>query len=145
MAVRLLLFSHLFQFHKGTIRTSDGRKTIKGCSCFNSIKVRLEPNDKCIPSFNVKRFQFHKGTIRTHQRIGGSRAGATFQFHKGTIRTKFYMVNTFIFLSFNSIKVRLERVNGVNVLSLLLFQFHKGTIRTSWIMRLIINTRVSIP
>ena len=33
-----------------------------------------------------------------------------FQFHKGTIRTILYMMNKFIFLSFNSIKVRLELI-----------------------------------
>ena len=57
------------------------------------------------------KFQFHKGTIRTYARfhIGYS---FEFQFHKGTIRTlcaeTWHTQNQ----NFNSIKVRLEQIQG---------------------------------
>ena len=54
-----------FQFHKGTIRTTNTGKFYIKDTYFNSIKVQLE--QMC---FNLRLkvniiFQFHKGTIRT--------------------------------------------------------------------------------
>ena len=55
-----------FQFHKGTIRTSD--ITFKRFleTYFNSIKVRLEHNYGGYGIVVNDEFQFHKGTIRTN-------------------------------------------------------------------------------
>ena len=76
----------LFQFHKGTIRTSDDYRLSALLQYFNSIKVRLEQRlDTCV------------GFL------------AQFQFHKGTIRTKAHRPNVTDEHHFNSIKVRLER------------------------------------
>ena len=56
--------AHLFQFHKGTIRTAkQGTKTYEYIN-FNSIKVQLELNISFDFGF-TEIFQFHKGTIRT--------------------------------------------------------------------------------
>ena len=55
----------VFQFHKGTIRTS----------LCNVLRV---------PSTS---FQFHKGTIRTEFKGCLPNLSNSFQFHKGTIRT----------------------------------------------------------
>ena len=55
-------------------------------SYFNSIKVRLEPEEPQ-PGETAQEFQFHKGTIRT--------------FFECTLGYDFH--------NFNSIKVRLER------------------------------------
>ena len=55
---------------------------------FNSIKVRLERNIKCIIISLTKLFQFHKGTIRTKCSFGLTSVAEIFQFHKGTIRTE---------------------------------------------------------
>ena len=55
---------------------------------FNSIKVRLERNIKCIIISLTKLFQFHKGTIRTMHLNTQLKCILLFQFHKGTIRTQ---------------------------------------------------------
>ena len=54
-----------FQFHKGTIRTRQAALQEDGKDGdFNSIKVRLEQeHDGC--ALAEGQFQFHKGTIRT--------------------------------------------------------------------------------
>ena len=78
----------LFQFHKGTIKTSklfDG--TLQDVSYFNSIKVRLKLMDYREYVQALFEFQFHKGTIKTHARSLPARWMHTFQFHKGTIKT----------------------------------------------------------
>ena len=85
---RRFLHSALFQFHKGTIRTS-------------------------YPSINTARktkFQFHKGTIRTPQLVVTSTTACAFQFHKGTIRTLQVITfeSQYFDKDFNSIKVQLE-------------------------------------
>ena len=54
----------VFQFHKGTIRTTIKVDRIKLEGHFNSIKVRLEPL-MVTPEGKLSAFQFHKGTIRT--------------------------------------------------------------------------------
>ena len=57
---------HQFQFHKGTIKTSNN------CLClpqdllhFNSIKVRLKLGNLMKHLRVISIFQFHKGTIKT--------------------------------------------------------------------------------
>ena len=76
----------IFQFHKGTIRTSV-----------------ISSN-----TFHVQIFQFHKGTIRTHSCDATVYNLSVFQFHKGTIRTVRAMALHSALRYFNSIKVRLE-------------------------------------
>ena len=61
----LPLFTCIFQFHKGAIRT------------INSLVVKDYP---------IK-FQFHKGAIRTLGSPDDLRRDVLFQFHKGAIRT----------------------------------------------------------
>ena len=78
--------STIFQFHKGTIRTSALLPASSLVVNFNSIKVRLERQ--------------------------GWRAGSPaspFQFHKGTIRTADADTCEQVEAHFNSIKVRLEQ------------------------------------
>ena len=55
---------YLFQFHKGTIRTETEYNRQRELMHFNSIKVRLELQERYQKS-TVNGFQFHKGTIRT--------------------------------------------------------------------------------
>ena len=74
-----------FQFHKGTIKTQASLARMSLNQNFNSIKVRLKP--------------------RTHRRYLNPRE---FQFHKGTIKTLFGKRNISLYLHFNSIKVRLK-------------------------------------
>ena len=54
----------IFQFHKGTIRTTIEISIYWGLFHFNSIKVQLEPKPAETPN-HLLQFQFHKGTIRT--------------------------------------------------------------------------------
>ena len=99
---------HLFQFHKGTIRTFLGSLLCLLEVHFNSIKVRLELPSATAATW-VPIFQFHKGTIRTQQAKSNAQ-GLPY---------------------FNSIKVRLELCQVFQVQERCSFQFHKGTIRTS--------------
>ena len=56
----------LFQFHKGTIKTSNYPLfSTLNLSNFNSIKVRLKLILQMQNNILMK-FQFHKGTIKTH-------------------------------------------------------------------------------
>ena len=101
--------AYIFQFHKGTIRTSK----------FEAKEIK---DDK---------FQFHKGTIRTSRLFGHPSSPPSFQFHKGTIRTPYcmFLITSSLFqfhkgtirtvylglfgekhFHFNSIKVQLERI-----------------------------------
>ncbi len=79
----------LFQFHKGTIRTSGRVMMLHFVMYFNSIKVRLEPHFTIIIKDRIL-FQFHKGTIRTSIFVNQNNYYVSFQFHKGTIRTLFW-------------------------------------------------------
>ena len=74
-----------FQFHKGTIRTTDIQRQIQKVNYFNSIKVQLEL--KIIIKVALY---------------------ALFQFHKGTIRTLDFFQLLDFHIHFNSIKVQLE-------------------------------------
>ena len=78
---------NLFQFHKGTIRTTNWRIVASVYADFNSIKVQLEL-EFLIIQIRLIPFQFHKGTIRT----------------SSTVHT----IDSV--LHFNSIKVQLELV-----------------------------------
>ena len=53
-----------FQFHKGTIKTSNCHCGLVFLSNFNSIKVRLK-HKMVLSSIKTILFQFHKGTIKT--------------------------------------------------------------------------------
>ena len=98
---------------------------------FNSIKVRLELPLLCFTLFSSTKFQFHKGTIRTSDEPTEVFPVKLFQFHKGTIRTYGQYRHGHNQVDFNSIKVRLERLLDLTLISFLtVFQFHKGTIRT---------------
>ena len=54
-----------FQFHKGTIKTPHRLLSYMILSYFNSIKVRLKPIS-LYSDMASKQFQFHKGTIKTY-------------------------------------------------------------------------------
>ena len=78
---------NVFQFHKGTIKTTIELQIPQRVIYFNSIKVQLR-RTVAILALVIWKFQFHKGTIKTlagEQSVGGN---ALFQFHKGTIKTK---------------------------------------------------------
>ena len=64
-AVKDGISSLLFQFHKGTIKTSPPCITISTSSNFNSIKVRLKLQGRAALLNAQNLFQFHKGTIKT--------------------------------------------------------------------------------
>ena len=76
----------LFQFHKGTIRTSL----------------------LAVHTYLTNVFQFHKGTIRTKPDETNENSLFIFQFHKGTIRTTLALLFDHLVCNFNSIKVQLE-------------------------------------
>ena len=76
----------LFQFHKGTIKTVGGLTPSERKSNFNSIKVRLKQIGVCDEIIGVPSFQFHKGTIKTTI-TERQEYRDRFQFHKGTIKT----------------------------------------------------------
>ena len=99
--------STTFQFHKGTIRTTNDPTALEHLIYFNSIKVRLERLNH-LKLANLDGFQFHKGTIRTWRLVTDDVAIPVFQFHKGTIRTNDLSFNEMQIRHFNSIKVRLE-------------------------------------
>ena len=101
-------YGAIFQFHKGTIRTTKMLVLTLILLYFNSIKVRLE----------------HNHLAQGYQGL------AAFQFHKGTIRTLVKSLRLLLLLNFNSIKVRLERLYVGYRRQMRRFQFHKGTIRT---------------
>ena len=54
----------LFQFHKGTIKTTILFRQVNQKTYFNSIKVRLKLRKRRAKICGGK-FQFHKGTIKT--------------------------------------------------------------------------------
>ena len=87
----IIVDAHVFQFHKGAIRTDSSACYLLFCIDFNSIKVRLEPVCHAIRPMSV-RFQFHKGAIRTSVK---------------------FVCMLLTNLNFNSIKVRLELIEVV--------------------------------
>ena len=153
----------LFQFHKGTIKTILLPTMLRNTLHFNSIKVRLKPNEEkaTFPTFNL--FQFHKGTIKTSTRIRlwfntknfnsikvrlkhPSPDPSPFQFHKGTIKTSVGFIGFSHRLQhFNSIKVRLKPAGEPYTVPSSLFQFHKGTIKTTTFRAHYHGCLISIP
>ena len=121
--------STVFQFHKGTIRTSHALPTDTPSSHFNSIKVRLE-RAAVGDGQRGGRFQFHKGTIRTKPRSWPT--ATLLNFNSIKVRLELCRSNSMqdITIYFNSIKVRLEQCSTASEAYIQPFQFHKGTIRT---------------
>ena len=98
----------IFQFHKGTIKTSvRGLNRCRICN-FNSIKVRLKHNSSAINVAYVG-FQFHKGTIKTDN----SCLTRTFHRNFNSIKVRLKPIvcsnRAAMVLNFNSIKVRLKQ------------------------------------
>ena len=58
--------SNGFQFHKGTIKTTQPSDGTQYLGYFNSIKVRLKLNFAENLFSPRQQFQFHKGTIKTY-------------------------------------------------------------------------------
>ena len=56
--------TQVFQFHKGTIKTSELIRFCQNLKNFNSIKVRLK-HPTVAKLMQIAKFQFHKGTIKT--------------------------------------------------------------------------------
>ena len=82
-----MLIKLIFQFHKGTIRTTAIPLQSKKQVNFNSIKVRLE---RLILLFAIfQSFNFNSIKVRLeHPYSLKQNGGILFQFHKGTIRTQ---------------------------------------------------------
>ena len=112
--------------------------------CFNSIKVRLNPTEKCARNaFDL--FQFHKGTIKP--RVTKMAAPvALFQFHKGTIKPLLPCLQSLPATRFNSIKVRLNHARR-RILVIILSSFNSIKVRLNPSMPLLLSyvTFVSIP
>ena len=64
LLLRYIVKVLIFQFHKGTIRTTILTTLTSSTQNFNSIKVRLELG-ALLHRLYDSTFQFHKGTIRT--------------------------------------------------------------------------------
>ena len=120
-----------FQFHKGSIKTfPDSVKDSQFLPNFNSIKVRLRPNENEV-SFCLCKFQFHKGSIKTLSSNWQSCKASVFQFHKGSIKTASAGDLLPAYNNFNSIKVRLRLFRVWQQWAWNhQFQFHKGSIKT---------------
>ena len=141
-----------FQFHKGTIKTLQMKLYAAYIQNFNSIKVRLKPQMKCLMS-SCETFQFHKGTIKTNVCVFDGTASLHFNSIKVRLKHDDTSVVFLYSHHFNSIKVRLKRGGGIlrcifdlhfNSIKVRLkrficsesfsfwkvFQFHKGTIKT---------------
>ena len=92
--------------------------------------MRLELNTDSIYNWFKYLFQFHKGAIRT---AGGFAVGPALA-HFNSIKVRLERIDsTVVFLKlnyFNSIKVRLEPISFLWFFVRPLFQFQKGAIRT---------------
>ena len=98
----------IFQFHKGTIKTSPSFNVSWRLFDFNSRKVRLKRNERYAQK---ERFQnFNSIKVRLKPPLSGE-----------GIKN----IN-----NFNSIKVRLKHSCDATVYNISAFQFHKGTIKT---------------
>ena len=76
---------------------------------FNSIKVRLERDNRYHKFYTLPLFQFHKGAIRTSGNFLPESARAYFNSIKVRLEHEFLTPPTKSFNYFNSIKVRLEQ------------------------------------
>ena len=78
----------IFQFHKGTIKTSVTRHREADGINFNSIKVRLKHYS--IVPLTFEQYNFNSIKVRLKQNVLNSfLVIVLFQFHKGTIKTGF--------------------------------------------------------
>ena len=60
------IIQHLqFQFHEGPIKTTEKREKALAKMGFNSMKVRLKPDNCHLVVFRAFEFQFHEGPIKT--------------------------------------------------------------------------------
>ena len=102
------LFVRDFNSIKVRLEPDQKRKGYAYNRNFNSIKVRLErlQNSTTLSKYL---FQFHKGAIRTNTTTQRLKLYPPFQFHKGAIRTSHFIQ-----------ELGMRKV----------FQFHKGAIRT---------------
>ena len=119
----------MFQFHKGTSKTSSNSLSSSKFACFNSIKVRVKLfidylcSDPilCFNSIKVRvklrhlelsvifiKFQFHKGTSKTCRRTSLSSPLIPFPFHNGTSKTHLPADPVYISNGFIYIKVRVN-------------------------------------
>ena len=105
-----LIIYHLFvfQFHKGTIRTTICNCKIRHYRHFNSIKVQLE---QFVPkTITLLYLYFNSIKVQLEQPSRSrKRRARKFQFHKGTIRTSPSSPSALCVPYFNSIKVQLEQ------------------------------------
>ena len=111
------VLAHLFQFHKGAIRTYLPVVNILHLPNFNSIKVRLEliVQDTLVA---VLIFQFHKGAIRTLWLQSPFLPCADFNSIKVRLEPGDPLQAVHQVCYFNSIKVRLERFIAWIIVSL---------------------------
>ena len=98
----------IFQFHKGTIKTSVIIFIYKIVSSyFNSIKVQLKHYEFNHVPFSQKNFN----SIKVQLKLSGGDTGmwhlTIFQFHKGTIKTHYFWIyNILIFNRISECKVK---------------------------------------
>ena len=98
----------LFQFHKGSIKTTD----------------------PLLHLAHVVVFQFHKGSIKTTSRRSSTSPFFYFNSIKVRLRHCKFLDMKVEKVYFNSIKVRLRPPRASQPLPSLPFQFHKGSIKT---------------
>ena len=134
-----------FQFHKGTIKTSQRYEYRRAFSDFNSIKVQLKRDTKHHVWYWPK-FQFHKGTIKTLVSFT-SRLNTIWNFNSIKVQLKQFLVKhgKKISRNFNSIKVQLKQSMPQSRTTKQKFQFHKGTIKTCQWGKACFLPRISIP
>ena len=123
--------SATFQFHNGTINTTQKERKHLSIAGFNSTTVQLI---LCRDRWRIPQpmFQFHNGTINTSSVIVSVTNNALFQFHNGTINTSNKHKKTVSVFSFNSTTVQLiPCCFKVFHLIFIVFQFHNGTINTT--------------
>ena len=109
----------LFQFHKGTIKTTVLPSTLSTFAHFNSIKVRLKLIILQVFYHVLSNFNSIKVRLKPSTRLYKN-ARLLFQFHKGTIKTAFNQKPTRYSSDFNSIKVRLKLLPQARVYKMFL-------------------------
>ena len=122
----------MFQFHKGSIKTSCHHWWHELFVCFNSTKVRLRHIDRQGITHTYTCFNSTKVRLRRTSPCWPLRYRCKFQFHKGSIKTgPTSLIPGSATSSFNSTKVRLRQIEIRDYyLSQERFQFHKGSIKT---------------
>ena len=66
-----LILAPIFQFHKGTIKTSILLFLSRQSIIFQFHKGTIKTKPKMLREPSAVKFQFHKGTIKTLERTGG--------------------------------------------------------------------------